>query len=273
MQLAAGLAFASIAFIVLTRNYRTLPNTDIGYMPVDPARFLIADITIAVCSIHKPFSSCRPDPGVWHRVNKELYLGKAWTSKAYIYVKRKQDTSLEDDDKIVIGVSVGQSPPKDDKAEVWEVRPGGLWVKRSAMNKESKTKGAVTGIDILFGDDAVEARDGWEMAETPLSIGTGGRLFSAHLSIRRGNVKAPIKPTLNVNKNGRFKIMQVADLHLKTGVGECHEAVPDSENCQADPRSLAFVTKMLQDEKPDLVILSGDQLNGDRAPDATTVIK
>lgn len=64
-------------------------------------------------------------------------------------------------------------------------------------------------------------------------------------------------------------------MHLATGTGACREPVPDEYNggkCMADPRTLDFVSKILDDEKPDLVVLSGDQVNGDTAPDAQTAI-
>jgi len=41
--------------------------------------------------------------------------------------------------------------------------------------------------------------------------------------------------------------------------------------CEADPRSIAFLEKMLDEEKPDLAVFTGDQVNGDTAPDAQTV--
>ena len=66
----------------------------------------------------------------------------------------------------------------------------------------------------------------------------------------------------------------MSDLHLSTGVGACREAIPDSYNggrCEADPRTLDFVIRLLDEERPDLVVLSGDQVNGDTAPDAQTV--
>ena len=46
----------------------------------------------------------------------------------------------------------------------------------------------------------------------------------------------------------------------------------DGRPCEADTRTLEFVGKILDDEKPDLVVLSGDQVNGDTAPDAETAI-
>jgi len=127
---------------------------------------------------------------------------------------------------------------------------------------------------VLFGDDAVEARVGWHLTGTPLLLTAGTSMLSIHLTVHRGSAKEPKKPKPRVPDNGRFKIMQISDLHLSNGVGECREAVPNSYHdgkCEADPRTLSFVEKMLDEEKPDFVILGGDQVNGDTAPDAPTV--
>lgn len=64
------------------------------------------------------------------------------------------------------------------------------------------------------------------------------------------------------------------DLHLSTGTGNCREAEPPSSatGCEADPRTLDFIAKVLDEEKPDFAVLSGDQINGDTAPDAQSAI-
>ncbi len=146
-------------------------------------------------------------------------------------------------------------------------------VKRSSKKHASDSKKAVTGIDVLFGDDAVEAREGWVITGTPLLLDSGS-IPIPHITIHRGEQHEATKPKLTVNEHGRFKIMQLADLHLSTGLGRCRDAVPDTYNggkCEADLRTLEFVTKILEEEKPDLVVLSGDQVNGDTAPDIQTV--
>lgn len=273
-QLGAAAGFILLV-VLLDRNYRVLPKTIHGYMPTHHHGLVVTDITIASCSSVNVFSSCDLDPAVWHRIDKELYLGRAWVSRAYLYVKRKQEEDLTADDSVVMDVAVGRLDPgrNADGAKVWEARPGGLWIKRSSRTS-SDSKDVVTNVDVLFGDDAVEARDGWAVTGTPLLLDTGA-LLSVHLSVHRGNLKERKKPKPRVPDNGRFKIMQVADLHLSNGVGECREAIPDSYaggKCEADPRTLDFVAKMLDEEKPDFVVLSGDQVNGETAPDAPTAI-
>lgn len=174
-------------------------------------------------------------------------------------------------------VTVGRLNPmsKPEAEEEWEPRAAGLWVFRSSKPHASDSKEAVTAVDVLFGDDAVEARDGWQLQGTPLLLDIGPEIPAAHITIQRGGDIEHTKPKPRVNDNGKFKIMQLADIHLSTGVGHCRDAVPDEYEggpCMADPRTLDFVSKMLDDEKPDLVVLSGDQVNGDTAPDAQSVM-
>lgn len=246
-------------------------------MPTHRPGLVVTDITIAKCSSVSLFSSCDLDPNKWHRVEKELFLGRTWTSTAYLYISRKREEDLTPEDSVVMDVAVGRIDPgsQTDSDEKWESRPAGLWIKRSTNKKSSDDDSAITDVDVIFGDDAVEARDGWAVATgTPLLLGGGNSVLSVHLTVRRGTHTTHRKPTPRIQANGRFKIMQLADLHLSTGVGVCRDAVPGGYNggpCEADPRTLDFVTRMLDDEKPDLVILGGDQVNGESAPDAPTV--
>ncbi|KAI1477965.1 Metallo-dependent phosphatase [Daldinia eschscholtzii] len=278
-QLAAAAVFAFFVIFLLDRNFRLLPNSVHEYMPQHHHGQVVTDITITQCSKVNLFSSCKLDPERWHRVEKNLYLDKSWVTKAYIHVQRKKEEELKPEDKVVVGVTVGRLDPstgtKGQTGEKWESRSAGLWVLRSSKPTASDSKQAVTEIDVLFGDDAVEVRDGWQLQNTPLLLDTGPDIPSAHITVRQGSPVEPIKPQPRVRDNGKFKIMQLADLHLSTGVGHCRDAVPDEYEggpCLADLRTLDFVSKLLDEEKPDLVVLSGDQVNGDTAPDAQSAI-
>ncbi|RYO92180.1 hypothetical protein DL764_008169 [Monosporascus ibericus] len=278
-QLSAAAIFTCLVIFFIDRNFQLLPNAVHEYMPQHHHGLVVTDITITQCSGLNLFSSCKLDSDVWHRIEKDLYLDKSWTSSAYLHVRRKKEAELTAEDQVVMDVTVGRiDPSTSDKKEAderWESRPLGLWVKRSAKPHASDSKTAVTAVDVLFGDDAVEARDGWQLQGTPLLRDGGTDIPVAHLTVRRGSQVEPTKPQPRVNSNGKFKIMQLADIHLSTGVGHCRDAVPDEYEggpCMADPRTLDFVTRLLEDEKPDLVVLSGDQVNGDTAPDAQSAI-
>ncbi len=235
---------------------------------------------MATCSTLNILSSCKLDPGKWHRVEKDLYLSGGWLTHAFIHIERKRESELTEKDRIIMDVRVGSLDPvvseKYQGAERWEARPGGIWLKRTEKRRESDNANAVTAVDVLFGTDAVEARPGWEARQQPLILpSSGGDHHEAHLTIRRGPPAAIEKPSLHVNKDGKFKILQIADLHLSTGPGICRDPEPalhKSGKCEADPRTLAFISSVLDSEKPDLVVLSGDQVNGDTAADAQSAV-
>lgn len=236
---------------------------------------MITDITVKTCSI----SSCKLDPDQWHRIEKDLYLKKTWITQGYVHVQRKQEEELKPEDRVVMDVKVGRIDPSTqetaDKAEKWEKRDGGIWLKRSSKRHDSDSKMAVTAVDVLFGADAVEPRTGWEIKDQPLLLDNDKDTIEARLTIRRGLPAKVEKPVPRVRKDGKFKIMQVSDLHLSTGLGICREPEPPELNggkCEADPRTLEFIGRELDIEKPDLVILSGDQVNGETALDAQTAI-
>lgn len=200
-------------------------------------------------------------------------------SSAYIHIQRKKEEKLVDGEKVVVDVTVGRLDPNTDIKEkvkdvndYWEKRNAGIWLKRSAKRHASDNVKAVTAVDVLFGADAVDPRTGWSIVGTAVLLDTNNEGQEARLSIRRGKHEAQSRVVPRIKENGKFKIMQAADLHLSTGIGHCRDAMPaDGSQCEADPRTLEFVGKMLDEEKPDLVVLSGDQVNGETAPDAQSV--
>ena len=237
---------------------------------------VITDVTVKTCSTISPFSSCKLDPNQWDRIEKDLYLGKGWMSAAFVHIRRKHEDGLTTDDKVVLEIKVGRSnPAQGTKAsKEWESRTGGIWLRRSSKRHESDSNAAVTAVDILFGPDAAEPRMGWKIQDLPLLLDHPSKGLEAYISVRHGVPADPKKPVLRIRKDGKFKILQVSDMHLSTGVGHCRDPHPISPDahCEADPRTLEFVGKMLDEEKPDLVVLSGDQVNGESSPDVQTTI-
>ncbi|KAF2756390.1 Metallo-dependent phosphatase [Pseudovirgaria hyperparasitica] len=277
------LVFASVFIFVLLfidRRYTVLPASIHSHLPAHHPGLVITDITVESCSGLNLISSCRLDPDRWHRIEKDLYLKKGWLpTKAFVHIRRSREEDLTEDDKVVIDVKVGRTNPtlgdKEESSAQWELRPGQIWLKRSVKKHESDSKRAVTAVDVLFGTDAVEPRPGWEIKDIPIAMDGITAGLEPKLSIRRGkpHKMEPAQP--RIRKDGKFKILQVSDLHLSTGVGACREPEPAGYHggkCEADPRTLEFVGKMLDDEKPDMVVFSGDQVNGDTAPDSQTAI-
>lgn len=286
LQVRTGFQLAiltiAIFFLVffLDNRYRVLPQSIHSHLPLHHEGLIITDITVTSCSSLNPLSGgCKLDPDKWHRVEKDLYLNKVWLSKAYVHIKRKREEELTEGDKVVVDVRIGKLDPavgeKSQANDKWESRPAGVWIKRSAKRHASDSKNSITAVDVLFGADAVEPRPGWELVKPgSLLLDNRAEAYEPRLSIRRGRLVKHEKPVPRIKKNGKFKILQLSDLHLSTGVGACRDAEPKGHNggkCDADPRTLEFAARLLDEEKPDFVALTGDQVNGETAPDAQSV--
>ncbi|CAH6718635.1 phosphatase Dcr2p [[Candida] jaroonii] len=181
--------------------------------------------------------------------------------------KRKVETDNTDLDVTYI------IPTKDElEAKGWTYKSHGVWVKYESY----KNKRAITGIDVLFGKEVVDPRPNWNLVKG--EVKDIKSKLPARFSFRRGpklDYKSKdFQKTLKVDKDGKFKILQVADLHFSTGFGKCRDPVPESsaKGCKADSRTLKFLEKVLSIEKPDLVVLTGDQIFGDAAPDSESAL-
>ncbi|KKY25001.1 putative phosphoesterase [Phaeomoniella chlamydospora] len=274
VQLGTLAALVLFGLFLLDNTFNVLPASIHNRLPAHHTGTVITDITVTTCSSVNIFGSCKLDSDSWHRVEKDLYLGKGFLSKAYIHVQRKKEEDLLPTDKVVLDIKIGRLGPAESqtsKDDRWESRPAGVWIKKSSKRHVSDTVKAVTAVDVLFGADAVDPRPGWTVQDIPLLLDANTEAMEARLSVRHGPHQKVEKSVPRIRKDGKFKIMQLADLHLSTGLGHCRDAMPanlDDGRCDADIRTLEFVEKMIADEKPDFIAMTGDQVNGDTAPDA-----
>jgi hypothetical protein len=264
------LVFLIVVF--LDNRYRVLPNAIHNHLPAHHPGFVVTDLQVVTCSSINPFSKCTIDGPDWHRINKDLYLGKGYISSAYLVVRRKKEDDLLAHEEVVTDVRVGRIPPSAvdaSKDERWESRQAGISLKFSQKRHDQDM---VTGVDVLFGGDAVDPRSNWKIQEISLYLGTDAHAAEPFLTVRKGPALKVEKPIPRIRKDGKFKIMQAADLHLSTGLGKCRHALPEGQECDADPRTLDFLARLIEEERPDFVVLSGDQVNGDTAPDSQSAI-
>lgn len=213
-----------------------------------------------------PPSTCELDPRIWHRVEKDIYLHTSQQS-AWLYIALANEEDLGAEDLLVIDIRVGEQPSDLTLGRSWESRSSGIWVLRSKSS--GKIDQAVTGVDVLFGVDAVEPRPQWTLMQTSLQLNAQPKVPVARLSVLRGRTKPrpDAQAPLRVRKDGKFKIVQISDTHMVTGVGICKDAIDADGNnlpeSEADPLTVNFIGKVLDIEKPDLVVLTGDQLHHD----------
>ncbi|KAH4202905.1 hypothetical protein HBI95_159550 [Parastagonospora nodorum] len=233
---------------------------------------VVTDLALRIFSPSVPLYTCDFDPRIWHRIDKELYLHEA-QQKAYLYVALANEDKLTAEDKVVTDIRISELPPPSNSTELWESRTCGIWVRISKFSDDVGQ--AVTGVDVLFGTDAVDPRPQWDLTQSSLQLDDQPGIPVARLSVRHGRAIRNIREALRVNKDGTFKILQISDAHMVTGVGICNDAIdahgknlPES---QADSRTVDFINQIVAAEKPDLVMLPGDLLHHD-IPDSQTAL-
>jgi hypothetical protein len=240
-------------------------SSDPSAIDLDNTHTVITDLTVCFCSPTETPSGCELDSRIWHRIEKDLYLHTAQQS-AWLHIARAKETELTADDLLVMDIRVGEPHPNAAFDNSWESRPGGIWVLRRSYTGDIRQ--AVTELGVLFGVDAVDPRPQWALMQQPLQLNAQPEVPVARLSVLYGRAKPKQngpRTALRVRTDGKFKVFQISDTHMVTGVGICKDAIdghgralPESE---ADPLTVDFVGKILDIEKPDLVILTGDQLH------------
>ncbi|KAH9926297.1 Metallo-dependent phosphatase [Epithele typhae] len=136
-----------------------------------------------------------------------------------------------------------------------------LWYKAAKawkdMSEGERKNDVVTEIDVLFGSDTTWY--GFEKVDQATFDGDG-KTEPVWLTHRKGVHSPPRAPPLHFSHDGKFKIMQVADLHYSVSLGSCRDT-PDP--CTgSDNLTNTLLGKMLDAEKPDFIVFTGDQLNG-----------
>ncbi|KAL6131192.1 hypothetical protein ACLB2K_069568 [Fragaria x ananassa] len=75
--------------------------------------------------------------------------------------------------------------------------------------------------------------------------------------------------SLRFGGDGQFKILQVADMHYADGkMTPCEDVLPSQVAGCSDLNTTAFVKRMIQAEKPDFIVFTGDNIYGFDATDA-----
>ncbi|KAJ8543065.1 hypothetical protein K7X08_005588 [Anisodus acutangulus] len=96
-------------------------------------------------------------------------------------------------------------------------------------------------------------------------------IISTRLTTNYQNIKLKKHPhlPLRFRSDGTFKILQVADMHYGNGmVTRCRDVLESEFNYCTDLNTTHFLRKMIQIEKPDLIVFTGDNIFGTSATDA-----
>ncbi|KAF2014141.1 Metallo-dependent phosphatase [Aaosphaeria arxii CBS 175.79] len=239
------------------------------------AHDVLTDVTLSFYNPEDALSPYTLDPRRWRRLEKDLLLHSSKES-IWLYYQQKQEKDLTASDLIITGLHVKNSKPESSSDEQWESRPGDIWLQRT--HYDGNASQAIRAIDVLFGADAVDPRPQWSISTSPLKLNAAAEVPASYLTVRRGKSQPrDTPPPLQANKDGKFKIVQISDTHMIAGVGNCTDALgPNGEllpDREADPLTVKFIEEILDVEKPDLVLLTGDQLHHDILDSQSPLLK
>ncbi|KAJ7449665.1 Metallo-dependent phosphatase-like protein [Mycena latifolia] len=264
-----------------TVDYASLP-LDV-WAPLLPHDTGLSEIAITRCFVNPRLGSglCDPDStsekdairGNWVRVDRNLNYDAGYLAgylNIYYRRTRRQDVNLITDIKLY-PESESPSPadswtkaPLSLRSGVRGVPPLYLWYKVGKTSGDmtaAERSNVITELDVLYGDDIPWY--GFEKLE-PATMLHRGDQQSAWITMRRGVKPPPRAPPLHFSHDGRFKILQIADLHYSVAAGTCRDT-PASLSCATGSDNLtttSLIATILSIEKPDLVVFTGDQLNG-----------
>ncbi|MCD7468414.1 putative inactive purple acid phosphatase 28 [Datura stramonium] len=89
-------------------------------------------------------------------------------------------------------------------------------------------------------------------------------IISSRLTTSYQNIQLKKQPQLPLRfrSDGTFKILQVADMHYGNGmVTRCRDVLDSEFNYCSDLNTTQFLRKMIEIEKPDLVVFTGNKFN------------
>lgn len=271
-----------------------LPATVQAHLPHHIKAAVVVDVDFKSCW---RASQCPDGDNGWYKHPKNLYLGQNWFKKTYLYTKRVQETELNNT-LVLLDLRLSEEGPTVIPYGVLDdITMNNPEIEPSVLHEDDKTKdlahalgwklintefgvwgkfgkfvpgSSISELKVLFGESATYPIPGWTVLDGYVYT---GKEPLPRLAVRKGAPRYIETPSLAF-KDGKFKIVQLADLHMSTDEGVCDHPVglPANEVCRADQRTMEFIDEVLEAEKPDFVIYTGDQIMGDRAPDPETAM-
>jgi Calcineurin-like phosphoesterase len=191
----------------------------------------------------------------WHRVKEDLR--PQWmrvtgqTGTAHLYFRTAGNSSF------ITARNVERAPAASGE--------------ETHAERAAESMDPITEVDVIYGPN--EPMPGFQFAGEIVHESQAMFTPAARLAIRRKPISPPELPTpITFKKDGTFKILQLADLHYGIQHDECRD-VPDGvkwahssgSKCEGDSETIPRIEQWLDAEKPDLVVLTGDQFNGQQS--------
>lgn len=253
------------------------------FAPLKPNVLPLYDITVGICypllGCSVPANAKDKAAGNWVRVERPLHSSVAqWRGtkgrsshkkplskygSPYLFYRRAY--SLEDQQIVDVRLArASDALPADGDWHRVTV-PSSVLFRRENIyaihyRKSHNTSDAITELDVMYGPNSPPP--GFEFAGViPGTQHKDQRTTRSSLIIRRKPEPVPQAPTLRFHESGTFTILQLADLHFSVQELACRD-VPNVDKCRSQTDTLALIERWIDEEKPDLIVFTGDQLNG-----------
>lgn len=272
------------------------------YAPLLPNPAPLTEITVKSClPLTRCFPKSTPTEdatlGKWVQVDRSLspagqlsssaggVLGNLFGSieQRYLFYRKSRRRDVQNVVELKL-VEEGETPPSGNdgwhriksglRSQVVRLMAGEKAIhlyyrtESSAQKVQEGGLDPITELDLVYGDNPPWPA-GFEMAG--IVSGSHSSIGSARvsLSFRRKPMRKPPLTPLTFRSDGTFKILQLADLHFSVSPEPCRDInthdprfQPSSRGCLAKNDTFSLIHSWLDTESPDLVVLTGDQLNG-----------
>ncbi|KAK3838377.1 MAG: Metallo-dependent phosphatase-like protein [Linnemannia elongata] len=219
-----------------------------------------------------PLPRCSMDDS-WTRANRPIVTG---TFKRYLYLFYKSVPGERPITTLNLSLRSPQADDEDDGA-LRESIDTGVRFKDSNVyvnyrrGRLGEHKDVLDNLAVELGNNPVPY--GWNLASFDHDPEEEVPDWNAQIVYRTGEKVLPKVPTLKFKDDGSFKIVQFADIHMATGPHTCYNA-PSSMTCTGDINTSEMMERVLEAERPDLVVFTGDNVNGMTSNDAySTILK
>ena len=125
----------------------------IFHITIVVAHSVVTNLIVCIFSSTVPSFICEPNPRIWHRVEKKLYL---YTSqqRTWLYITLANKKKPVTEDLIIMNIRVGELNLSSDHS--WKSRPDGIWMLKSKFS--DKIDQTVTKINVFSDVNVIDSQ-------------------------------------------------------------------------------------------------------------------